>query len=88
MSAIYRISGIPVDAADGPGLTQSVNRKFFGLDRFGLVSPPNPVLETIRNQTLPGPITDKRVSSISGSDMSAYFGGFADVVRMMDFSGF
>jgi hypothetical protein len=39
-------------------MTQSVNRGFFGLDRFGLVSPSYAGLETIRNQTLPGAITD------------------------------
>jgi hypothetical protein len=39
-------------------MTQSVNREFFGLDRFGRVSPPDPGLETIRNQTLPKAITD------------------------------
>jgi hypothetical protein len=39
-------------------MTQSVNREFFGLDRFGLVSLPYPGLETIRTQTLPGAITD------------------------------
>jgi hypothetical protein len=39
-------------------MTQSVNREFLGLDRFGLVSPPNPGLETIRNQTLPMAIPD------------------------------
>ncbi len=39
-------------------MTQSVNREFFVLDRFGLVSPPYPGLETIRNQTLTRAITD------------------------------
>ena len=34
-------------------MTQSVNREFFGLARFGLFSPPYLSLKTIRNQTLP-----------------------------------
>jgi hypothetical protein len=47
-------------------MTQSVNREFFGLDRFGLFSPPYAGLETIRNQTLPRAITDWRVSPQGG----------------------
>jgi len=35
-----------------------VNREFFDLDQFGLVSPPYPGLETTRIQTLPKAITD------------------------------
>jgi hypothetical protein len=59
--------------------TQSVNREFFGSDRFGLISPPYPGLETIRNQTLPGAITDLRVSPQGGSAPSACFGGIQDI---------
>jgi hypothetical protein len=46
------------EGAEGRVMTQSVNREFFKLDRLSLVSPSNPGLETIRNQTLPGAITD------------------------------
>jgi hypothetical protein len=66
-------------------MTQSVNCEFFGLDRFGLSSPPYPGLETIRNQTLPKAITDWRVSPQGGSALSAYFGGFADIARRAAF---
>ncbi len=62
-------------------VTQSVNREFFGLDRFSLVSPSYPGLETIRNQTLHRAITDYRVSPQGGSALSACFGGFAEVYR-------
>ena len=34
------------ERAEGRQMSQSVNRKFLGLDRFGLVSPPYPGLET------------------------------------------
>ena len=44
--------------AEGRLMTQSVNREYFVLDRFSLVSPPYRRLETIRNQTLPGAIID------------------------------
>ncbi len=47
-----------LEGAEGRFMTQSVHCEFFGLDRFGLVSPPYPGLETIRNQTLPNAITD------------------------------
>jgi hypothetical protein len=43
---------------EGALLTQSVNCEFFGLDRFGLVDLSDGGLETIRNQTLLGAITD------------------------------
>jgi hypothetical protein len=46
------------DGGEGREMTRSVNCEFFGLDRFGLVCPPSPGLETIRNQTLPRAITD------------------------------
>ncbi len=62
-------------------MTQSVNCDFFGLDRFGLVSPPDPGLESIRNQTLPRAITDWRVSPQGGSALIAYFGGFQGLAR-------
>jgi hypothetical protein len=58
MSVHQRISDAPLACGEGRFMTQSVNREFFGLDRFGLVSPPYPGLETIRNQTLPRAITD------------------------------
>jgi hypothetical protein len=58
MSAHRRIPDVALTGAEGPTMTQSVNREFFGLDRFGRVRPPDPGLETVRNQTLPGAITD------------------------------
>jgi hypothetical protein len=58
MSAYRRKTDLVRSRRECTQLTQSVNREFFGLDRFGLVSPPNPGLETIRNQTLPTAITD------------------------------
>ncbi len=58
MSAFRRIADLAQRGAEGRSLTQSVNREFFGLDRFGPVNPPYPGLETIRNQTLPRAITD------------------------------
>jgi hypothetical protein len=56
-----------------------VNSEFFGFDRFGLVSPPYPGLETIQNQTLPKAITDQRESLEIASAMSACFGGIQDI---------
>jgi hypothetical protein len=58
MSAYRRIPDPVQPAAERVLLTQSVYREFRSLDRFGIVSPPYPGLETIRNQTLPGAITD------------------------------
>jgi len=58
MSGHHRIPDAVPSFVEGRSLTQSVNREFFGLDWFGLVSPPYPGLETIRNQTLPKAITD------------------------------
>jgi len=58
MSVYRRIADLIPSHGEGRYMTQSVNREFFGLDRFGLVSPPYPGLETIRNQTLPGVITE------------------------------
>ncbi len=58
MSVHRRIPDIGQRRAEGRSLTQSVNREFFDLDQFGLVSPPYPGLETTRSQTLPKAITD------------------------------
>ncbi len=46
-------------------MTQNVNCEVFGLDRFGLVSPPYPDLETIRNGACKHApyFTDTRVGS-------------------------
>ncbi len=64
---------------EGVPLTQSVNREYVGSDRIGLVDPPYPGLETIRNQTLPRTITEKRVSPHGGSDLSVRFSGISDI---------
>jgi hypothetical protein len=58
MSANRRIPEVAPTGGEGPFMTQSVHCEFFGLDRFGLVSPPYLGLKTIRNQTLPRAITD------------------------------
>jgi len=58
MSVYRRIADLIPSHGEGQLMTQSVNCEFFGLDRFGLVSPPYSGLETIRNQTLLGAITD------------------------------
>ncbi len=58
MSVYRRIADVLSQGAEGPTMTQSVNREFFCLDRIGLVSPIYLGLETIRNQTLPEAITD------------------------------
>jgi hypothetical protein len=58
MSANCRYADLIPSRGERVFMTQSVNREVFGLDRFGLVSPPNPGLETIRNQTLNRAITD------------------------------
>ena len=58
VSAMAPLADMRAPVAELPSLTQSVNREFFGMDRFDLVSPPYPGLETIRNQTLPRAITD------------------------------
>jgi hypothetical protein len=58
MSVHRRIPDAKPSGAEGRSLTQCVNREFFGLDRFGLVDPPYPGLETIRNQTLPKAIAN------------------------------
>jgi hypothetical protein len=68
-------------------MTQSVNCEIFGLDRFGLVSPPHSGLETIRNQKLPKAITNQRESLEIASAMSAYFGGKTDLARRVIFYG-
>jgi len=58
MSVYRRIADVVQRGREGRQMTQSVNREFFGMYRFDLVSPPYPGLETIRNQTLPKAITD------------------------------
>jgi len=58
MSVHRRIADLIPSHGEGQLMTQSVNCEFVGLDRFGLVSPPYPGLETSRNQTLPRAITD------------------------------
>ncbi len=60
-------------------MTQSVNCEFIGLDRFDLVNLSDGGLNTIRNQTLPGAISDFRVLPQSGSALSAYLGGEEDI---------
>ena len=87
MSAYGSITANRNGPGEGPGLTQSVNREYFGLDRFGLISPPYLVLETIRNQTLPRAITDERVSHQGGSAPSAYLVGKTDVARRATLKG-
>ncbi len=59
MSAYRRIADVVQGDAECTQMTQSVNREFFCLDLFGLVSPSDLGLETIRNQTLPRAITDE-----------------------------
>ncbi len=61
-------------------MTQSVNREFFGLDRFGLVSPPYRGLETIRNQNLPKAITEDETKTASVPSVRAANPAF-DVTR-------
>ncbi len=58
MSVQRRIPDLAPKGSEGRFMTQSVNREFFDLDRFGLVSLPYPGLETIRNQTLSKAIAD------------------------------
>ena len=79
MSVYPRIADAPPTGAEARHMTQSVNCESFGFDRNGLVSPPNPGLETIRNQTLSRAITDHRASHHGGSNARACFGGFEDV---------
>jgi hypothetical protein len=73
MSVHSCIPDVPLARSEGRFMTQSVNCESFGLDRNGLVSPPYPGLETIRNQTLPKAITDWRVSPQGGSAPSSCF---------------
>ena len=75
------------ERAEGRQMTQSVNCEFLGLDRFGLVSPSYPGLETIRNQTLPRAITDQRVSPQGDSALSAFFGGLPEIAGRTGFEG-
>jgi len=53
-----RIADLIPSHDEGQLMTQSGNREFLGLDRLGLFGPPNSGLEIIRNQTLPGVITE------------------------------
>jgi len=53
MSVRWRIPDGLSWGAEGQLMTQSVNREFLGLDRFGPVSLLYSGLETIRYQTLP-----------------------------------
>ena len=82
----WKADGI-LEGAEGRFMTQSVNREFFELDRFSLVSPPYSGLETIRNQTLPRAITDLRASHQADPAASAYFGGFPDDARGAAYGG-
>ena len=77
MSGHRRIPDVAPSGSEGRFMTQSVNREFFGLDRFSLVSPPYPGLETIRIHTLPSrsPISGYRRHSHvlqPSADLSAY----------------
>ncbi len=53
MSAYRRKTDLTPSRCECVLMTQCVNREFFGLDRFGLVSRSYLDLETTRNQTLP-----------------------------------
>jgi hypothetical protein len=46
MSVHRRIADLIPSHGEGQLMTQSVNREFFKMDRFGLVSPPYPGLES------------------------------------------